>query len=304
MNTTSPLWPAVLDHIRFDSPDPDALADFYRDGLGMAKIRIAPDLYLMNGPQRRLLIGKGEKNGQPFAAFSLQSDTQLRAVREMLLANDVELQPSPTPLFRDDALAVKDPDGRIAVFCLPADNVASGSHEGLRAAKFSGRLQHVVVATTDLDRLGAFYEKKLGFTLSDTVCAGEETGPDAPAAVNFYRADVEHHSFAAFLAKTVRSDHHCYETTCWNDIRDWADHLAEMGCTPWWGPGRHGVGRNLFFMAKDPDGNNFELSAELEHMPRIMPPRRWPNTQATGNAWGKAWDRMKSTGADRTVEAE
>ena len=32
----SPLWPATLDHIRYDSPDAARLADFYSRTMGMA----------------------------------------------------------------------------------------------------------------------------------------------------------------------------------------------------------------------------------------------------------------------------
>ena len=293
MSQPSPIWPAALDHLRLDSPDPDALAAFYRDAMGMTPVRLDADLILLDGPQRRLLIGKGARNGQPFSALALESSEQLEALRASL---QVELSPAPTPLFDKGAFAVTDPDGRQIVFGLPSRNFPAPSRSNLRAAQLNARLQHVVVATADLDRLTAFYNGKLGFLISDTVCAEARTDPDAPAAVNFFRADKEHHSFAAFLAPNARSDHHCYETSCWNDIRDWADHLCAMGIIPWWGPGRHGVGHNLFFMVKDPDGNNVELSAEIEIMPRIMPGRRWPNTDATINAWGVAWNRMTSTG--------
>lgn len=293
MSDISPLWPATLDHLRLDSPNPEALAAFYRDAMGMMPTRLDGDLILLNGPQRRLLIGKGPPNGQPFSAMALESSAQLEALRARL---EVDISPAPTPLFEEGAFAVTDPDARQMVFGLPSRDFPPASHSNLRAAKLNARLQHVVVATADLERLTIFYRDKLGFLISDTVCAETSTHPDAPAAVNFFRADAEHHSFAAFLAPNSRSDHHCYETSCWNDIRDWADHLCAMGVIPWWGPGRHGVGRNLFFMVKDPDGNNVELSAEIEIMPRIMPGRRWPNTDATLNAWGAAWNRMTSPG--------
>ncbi|HEX6529830.1 MAG TPA: VOC family protein [Burkholderiales bacterium] len=147
-----------------------------------------------------------------------------------------------------------------------------------------GRLQHFVCATTRLKDMLAFY-KELGMAESDRVLENDDL-----AAV-FLRSDPEHHSFAAFRAPESRPDHHCYETSGWLDIRDWADRMAKLRIPLWWGPGRHGPGNNLFFMIEDPDGHKVEFSAELELMPRAMPPRTWPHEQRTLNLWGSAWMR-------------
>ena len=39
MLDVSPLWPADLDHIRVDTPDPAALARFYAAAMGMDAAR-------------------------------------------------------------------------------------------------------------------------------------------------------------------------------------------------------------------------------------------------------------------------
>lgn len=290
MNQPSPLWPANLDHIRLDSPEPEQLARFYRDAMGMAPSVVGEGLWLLSGPERRLLIGRGEKNGHPFAAFRLAHEEQLDSLRRFAVARGFEPLPAPTPLFADGAFALRDPDGWLIVFGLPRADVAAASSAHLPPARLPGRLQHDVVATADLERLTRFYVDGLGFLVADTVREGEQE-PFGPATARFFRADVEHHSFAAFRAPEARGDHHAYETTCWNDIRDWLDHFGDLGVTPWWGPGRHGVGRNLFFMVKDPDGNNVELSAEIEIMPKAMPGRVWPHTMSTLNRWGVGWMR-------------
>jgi len=125
-----------------------------------------------------------------------------------------------------------------------------------------------------------------GFVVSDWV-----RGSSRSITACFLRSDPEHHSVAIFQAPHSRLDHHCYETTCWNDIRDWADHFTSLRVPIWWGPGRHGPGNNLFFMVHDPDGNNLEFSAELEHMPIDAKPREWPHEERTLNLWGSAFMR-------------
>jgi catechol 2,3-dioxygenase-like lactoylglutathione lyase family enzyme len=290
MPTASPLWPARLDHLCLASPDPEGLAEFYRDAMGMTPRRLDRETLLIEGKERRLLITKGERNDAPIAAMRLGSARQLAALRRDLEGSSVETTRSPTPLFGDDAFAVCDPDGRRLVFGVPDETIIVAES---RASSPPARLQHFVVATTDVERWLAFYRDRLGFIVADEVCVGESVAPEEKLAAVFLRADVEHHSIAAFKAPEARFDHVAFETTCWNDIRDWADRFADMRIAAWWGPGRHGVGRNLFFMIKDPDGNNIELSAEIELMPRYMPHRRWPSAAQTLNAWGPSWNRME-----------
>ena len=114
---------------------------------------------------------------------------------------------------------------------------------------------------------------------------------DRALTAGFVRSDPEHHSFAAFRASRPAFDHFALEAESWNDLRDWADHFAELRVPIWWGPGRHGPGNNLFLMIRDPDGNRIEISAEMEHMDHDAPHRVWPLEDRTLNLWGTAWMR-------------
>jgi len=87
------------------------------------------------------------------------------------------------------------------------------------------------------------------------------------------------------------SDHFALEVPRWDDVRDWADHFAALDIGIWWGPGRHGAGNNLFFMIKDLDGNNIEISADLERLPKGAPGRRWAAGGKALNLWRPAWIR-------------
>jgi catechol 2,3-dioxygenase len=282
------LWPAQLDHLTRESNQPETLVAFYRDALGMEPKQLSRDLWLLQGPQRRVLIQQGTRGAQPMNAFRLDTAARVTRLRDDLAARGVEILDCPTPLFAA-GFGVRDPDGRLVAFGVPDDSIAAQRASTLPAARLPGRLQHVVVATDNLERLIAFYRRGLGFVASDNVFDGPpESGP---VTATFLRSDPEHHSFAAFRAPKVRPDHHCYETNCWNDIRDWADHMATLHIKLWWGPGRHGPGNNLFFMIEDPEGHKVELSAELEIMPQEMPPRAWKHEERTLNYWGQAWMR-------------
>lgn len=278
MAGTSPLWPARLHHLRYDSGDPAAMARFHGQGFGMAAREIGEGLTLLDGGERRLLIGRGEP-GLPFSAFAFETGARLDDYRGWVQGKGLNIAPSPTPLFGDGAFALHDPDGRQIVFGVPTDKRSEPD-------KLPGRLQHVVVATARLEDMVAFYAEALGFYISDWV--REEDG--TPTAC-FLRSDEEHHSLAVFRADAARPDHHAFEVPAWNDIRDWADHMGDLRVPLWWGPGRHGVGNNLFFMVEDPDGNKAEISSELELVPADTAPRDWPHGERALNLWGAAWMR-------------
>ena len=285
MANRSPLWPAQLDHIRLDSDDAPGLADFYCATLGFLASPLADGSRFLHAPGRRLVIGEGARASQPYSAFRLADATQLARLRDHLAAHHVATLASPSLLFTDDAFAVQDPDGRLVVFGLARADLVPGPADG-RA--LPGRLQHVVVASSRLPAMMRFYEDALGFIASDYVHATDGNG--APTAA-FYRCDPEHHSFAVFGAAESRPDHHAYEANSWNDIRDWADHLASRSIKLWWGPGRHGPGNNLFFMIKDPQGYLIEISAELEIVPDAVEKRSWPHEERTLNLWGPGFMR-------------
>ena len=290
MTLESPIWPAQLDHLRLDSDDPAMLADFYATAFGYHQKSLPDETYLLQGPGRRLIVGPGEPGARPYHGYRLQNRQQLEGVRDFLQGQGLNTEPSPSTIFQEDAVAVRDPDGWLSVFGLPRTDLPSQKVNNVPSAvNLSGRLQHVVVATNNLQPMMNFYEKTLGYVASDYVNADMDDLSSKKVA--FYRSDPEHHSFAVFSASEVRSDHHAYEVDDWNAIRDWADHMASLQIKLWWGPGRHGPGNNLFFMILDPHGNQVEISAELENMPREMAARIWPMEERSLNLWGPGWIR-------------
>ncbi len=290
MAIESPIWPAQLDHLRLNSDEPAKLSAFYADALGYHASALPDGDHLLQGPGRRLVVGKGEPGARPYHGFRLQSRKQLQEVRDFIQGQGLNTEPSPSVIFETDAVAVRDPDGWLNVFGLPRRDLPSQKASPSRSARsLAGRLQHVVVASNNFRAMMAFYEDVLGYVASDYCCADVEDPGSRQVA--FYRSDPEHHSFAVFCASDIRSDHHAYEASSWNDIRDWADHMASLDIKIWWGPGRHGPGNNLFFMIQDPHGNQVEISAELEHMPREMTARVWPLEEKTVNLWGPGWIR-------------
>lgn len=279
MNDTNLIWPSRLHHFALTSEDPKRLADWYESALGFTSVEPHEGGSLLRGAERNLIILPGQKGGVEYAAYACTDETQLDRLRAHMQASGAATDPFESPLFTDDAFSTTDHDGNRIVFGLTGGR--AGDHDDL-----PGRLQHIVFATEQLARQIEFYTDVVGFRKSDTVVDEEK----APTAC-FMRSDPEHHSLGLFRAAAARLDHFCFESTCWNDIRDWGDHFADLRIPIVWGAGRHGAGNNLFIFVEDPDGNKPEISAEIERMTFEQEPRVWPHEQRTLNLWGSAWMR-------------
>ncbi|CAN5503412.1 VOC family protein [soil metagenome] len=270
---------ASLHHLAFGSPDPAALATFYARALAL---RIEPEgeAFIGRARGRRLIFQTGPIKSLGFAAYAVESVADLAGLRERAAAAGVAIEPSPSPLFGEEAVCLRDPDGNRFVFGLSSGPEETAIYDGSSARE--ARLQHVVFASRDAGRLADFYEAVLGFALSDVVV--DEVGG---VRTSFLRCSEEHHSLAVFQASENRIDHHCYEAGDWGLIRDWGDHMAAEHIPLVWGPGRHGPGDNLFMFVHDADGNWVEISAELEVVTADRPVGTWPHEQRTLNSWGQ-----------------
>lgn len=276
----TPIWSAVLDHVCLETSSPQTMRSFYRDALGMQETELGRRSWLLEGPERRLVLTKGMSKKLTFSSFQVADDNKMVLLRKHIEAEGYTVIEKSAALFQQKAFELTDPDGNIICFGVKAS--VSKKLEGV-----GGRLQHVVVASARLDLMVDFYGRVLGFLPSDYVMK-----EDGKIVAAFYRSNPEHHSLAVFAAAEKGFDHIAFETPSWNHLRDWADRLAAFDIPIWWGPGRHGAGNNLFFMVLDPDGNKIEFSAELEHMDINQPVRHWPHDRRTLNLWGNARMRI------------
>ncbi|MEQ1595318.1 MAG: VOC family protein [Casimicrobium sp.] len=290
---TRPLWNARLYMVERASPNAQACADWYAALLSDTLTQVDSTSWQLAGPERLMRFSVGPVKTVPRVAFTFPDAAQWTAYRTHLASKNVATTSlEPDADLGAHAFELVDPDGRVLVFCVapvvaPVPTTATlGIDVDPDTLPLPGRLQHFVCASTQTKEMLDFYRDVLGFVESDRVV---DTEGDLSSA--FVRSDVEHHSFAVFRAPQAGADHHAYEVPNWNAIRDWADHCGDLEIPLWWGPGRHGVGNNLFFMIEDPDGYKVEFSSELEHMTPEQAYREWPHGPRALNLWGSAWMR-------------
>jgi len=282
----TPLWNARLLLVERATEDAKACAEWYAALLDDPVTEIAHDVWQVRGADRWMLFRNGTHKTVPMIAFAFPTQVEWAAYRVHLEAIGLELHSVAVELgdlLGEHTFGLRDPDRRMILFCVAPD---AASSQTVTHVTLPARLQHFVCASTQTHAMLEFYRDALGFIESDRVL---DTDGDLSSA--FVRSGTEHHSFAVFRAPQPGPDHHAYELPNWNAIRDWADHCSDLEIPIWWGPGRHGVGNNLFFMIEDPDGYKVEFSAELELMTADQIYRTWPHGPRALNLWGNAWMR-------------
>jgi catechol 2,3-dioxygenase len=266
---------AYLHHLRIGSPEPEKLAAFYGKALDMSVSQDAEDSWIACGPARRLQFSRGPAKKLLHAGFAVRDAENLAGLHERAREKGLTPAAFANRFFGDGAFSVSDPDGNVIAFGLAAHEEQIGG--GLR-----GPLQHLTLATRDVQAIEDFYSKKLGFGVSDRI-----RNPDGKLMTCFMRGNHEHHNLACFFQEREGMDHHSYEAGEWDTIRDWSDRLAARDIRLMWGPGRHGPGNNLFIFIEDPDGNWIEISAELEVI-HDRPTKEWAHGERALNLWGPA----------------
>lgn len=276
MSMTALQASAYLHHLHLHSPDPQRLATFYANAMEMTAVPAGDTCWQVQGPARRLLVSEGPAKHLASAAFAVRDADGLAGLHAHAKRNGLAPHEFESVFFAAGAFRVIDPDGNAVAFGLTKQD-ALPADKRLRAP-----LQHLTLATRDVQAIEEFYAGKLGFGVSDRVLRD-----DGKVMTCFMRGNHEHHNLACFYQDRQGIDHHSYEAGEWDTLRDWCDGLAAQDIQLMWGPGRHGPGNNLFVFIADPDGNWIEISAELEVI-HDRPVKHWPHAERTLNLWGNA----------------
>ncbi len=133
---------------------------------------------------------------------------------------------------------------------------ARGYHPEMEGAS-PRRLGHILLFTPDIDRQIDFYTRVLGMRLSDR----------AKSVVAFMRCSTDHHNLALLESAGPGFHHGSFEVGSVDEIAMGGLRMERAGCPPGWGLGRHVIGSNLFYYARDPWGSFAEYFHDLDYIP-------------------------------------
>lgn len=167
-----------------------------------------------------------------------------------------------------------------------SSDVAPRAHRRLEEREsIPVRLSHVVVNSADPARTREFYERQLGFRLTDTL-ASRHFGD----YMYFLRCNPIHHSFGIARGPHVSLHHASFELRGIDEYMRGTGRVIRAGGRKLWGPGRHVVGDNTFSYFLDPHGNTVEYTTELQ----VVDEDRWHpqvydlEDPETSDQWGTA----------------
>jgi len=155
----------------------------------------------------------------------------------------------------------------------------------VHAARPSGgdrpqRLAHVNLNSANADATAAFYEKALGFRLTDRT-----------KLMAFVRCNSDHHAVVIADAEVNGLNHVAFLMPNLDAVMRGSGRMMDAGFPIAWGVGRHGPGDNVFAYFIDPVGFVIEYTAEVLQVDddyRFRGPSEWVWPPGRTDQWGIA----------------
>ncbi|MBV9229876.1 MAG: VOC family protein [Chloroflexi bacterium] len=285
---------AKLGHIALNTPNLESLLAYYTDVLGFSVTERSGDgeVYLSTDvDHHNVILYPGTQTGIRHVAFQLGEGLALRDAESQLrdlgikVTSMTDAQPGIVEI-----LEFADPEGYIVQLyqsIAQAPDVLLAPEKPIRPQKIG----HVALRAQDVQGMAEFYQSVLGFRVSDWM--GD--------FFVFMRCGPDHHTINFLHSPQHTMQHVAFQVANWASIESACDHLAKHNISLIWGPGRHGIGHNIFTYHLDPDNNIVELFTELDIMlneelgyfePRPwhedvpQKPKVWEPSLATSNKWG------------------
>ena len=280
-----------IGHASFVTADLERQTAYYTEVLGLTRMASERDaVYLASTLDRQsVVLRRGDHPRCARLAFQLAPGAPLAEVERNLAQHGVqaERRSDPEPGVAE-CLSFQDPKGTwLDVYPEQEFSDQCFSEKGIVPFK----LGHVAFNVTDIQTVVKFYQEVLGFRVSDWM--GDFFA--------FLRCGPDHHTVNFVESKNAKMHHIAFELKDWSHVQTACDILGRSDIKLIWGPGRHGMGHNIFTYHHNPDGQIVELFTELDtmasedlgyfeprpwHEDRPQRPKVWTPGPAAANLWG------------------
>ena len=279
-----------LRHVDLAVPDYATQREFYEKTWGLTVV--GEDLGISflaaeGSPEQYIVrLRKSSDKRLDLISYGAANSADVDALAERLVADGVRLASEPAALDTPGGghgFRFFDVDGRTIEV---SSDVAVRAHRPIEEREaIPVRLSHVVVNSPDPARTRDFYQRHLGFRLSDTLHSN-----DMGDMMYFLRCNPRHHSFAIARGPHVALHHASFEMRGVEEYMRGTGRVIRGGGRKVWGPGRHKAGDNTFSYFLDPNNNTIEYTTELA----VLDEDRWhPHVYDTADPtvqdeWGTA----------------
>ena len=279
-------------HAAYEVPDLDQQVEYYTDVLGLTLSAKEKDTVFLSSTidHHSVILRKGAEAKCVRLGFQIGPDDDLNAFEKQTQAAGVKTsrKKDAEPTI-SDMVSFEDPKGTVMeVFKRPEFQHQKFQRKG---GVIPHKLGHVAFHVTEVKKVTKFYCDVLGFRESDWMAD----------FFSFLRCGVDHHTINLMETGSNRHFHTAFELRDWSHLQTACDFLSLNGYKMLWGPGRHGIGHNLFAYHRSPSGLITELFAELDQMkdealgyfePRPwhrdnpQKPKVWAKDPSASNLWG------------------
>ncbi|MBC2662783.1 VOC family protein [Novosphingobium flavum] len=270
---------AALVGITLETPQLDAMIDFYVDAFGLTLLARDNGTARLGGKLDRtpaLTLRQADERALVQLTWALRSEADVDLSAAALSAAGVTIVAQPGLVDEAYGITILDPDGtriRLAVLPVAASAPIARNDRPLL-------LSHIVLNSPDPARLIDFYTATLGLTVSDEYERG---------LLTFLRCDQpQHHCLGISPGNHAGLNHFAMDCGDLDSLMRCIWRLQEDGHASIWGPGRHGPGGNIFCYFEDPAGFVPEVTCDVMQIDDAAgwQPQLWLRTPENGNTWG------------------
>ncbi len=274
-----------VDRFVISVPDLAEAARFYTAfGLDVRQQGDRLDLHTFGHPH---CWGQVHASGKPkrleYLSFGAYAE-DLDRLRSLAIERGLTVT-DPHPLGSSEGFWLRDPDGvaiqvRVTGKVSPSSpspvegkvvktNAVNASIAPMRSEVAGVRpthLSHLLIFSSDIDRAMGFYCDLLGFRLSDR-------SADVLAFTHGAHSS-DHHLLALAKSEGPGLHHASWSVARVDEVGMGMEQMLAAGYTEGWGVGRHVIGSNYFYYARDPWGGFCEFSCDIDF---IDEQTQWPS---------------------------
>ena len=245
-----------ISHVSYTTPDLGRMTEYFQQVMGLSLVEQEENVAYLGSTidHHSVVLRHAPVPACTGLGFQVGVDQDLTQIEQQLTRRGVGVQrvTDPEPGIHDQ-ISFLDPKGtNIQLFHPPVSSDRRFASQGIVPLK----LGHVAFHVEDAGAMTDFYCDVLGFRVSDWL---ERT-------FSFLRCGPDHHTVNFIGSGDIRHDHTAFALRDWSHMQAACDYLSRSGIRLIWGPGRHGIGHNLFIYHRNPDGLIMELYAELDQM--------------------------------------
>lgn len=257
-----------LGHVTFETPDIVRQIAHYTEIVGLNVVAQEKDRAILatHLGEEVIVLERGLQERTTALSLQVDADFDMSQGRRELQSHGIqsEARTNITEGLKN-VTAFTDPNGtRVELF---------SETRLLPSAKANGaaviKIGHIAFMVRNPQEIVEFYTKVLGFRVSDW--AGDFFA--------FLRCGPDHHTVNFLRGDEQRMHHFAFELKDWAHVQGACDHLGQNDVPIIWGPGRHGIGHNIFMYHFDPDQRVVEFYTELDQMKNealgYFEPRPW-----------------------------